>query len=195
MTSPSRNQAPPPPIGLMTRNPVVSTEDGTEGEDFRELLSEGPSQSYARAATLLQLAQLFSRTVEKGEPPALFAHKIIEEGIPSRSVWSLLHRLVFLKATSPSLMKALGISQRTLQRRRETPAKKLTPDQSGRAWKFAEVLSKATQVFGSQERAEQWLNSPALGLDRKRPIDLLTTSAGAELVETHLTRLEYGVYT
>jgi putative toxin-antitoxin system antitoxin component (TIGR02293 family) len=110
-------------------------------------------------------------------------------------VWSLLHRLVFLKATSPSLMKALGISQRTLQRRRETPAKKLTPDQSGRTWKFAEVLSKATQVFGSQQRAEEWLNKPALGLDRKRPIDLLTTPAGTELVETYLTRLEYGVYT
>ena len=33
---------------------------------------------------------------------------------------------------------------------------------------------------------------PAVGLDQRRPIDLLTTPAGVELVEEHLGRLEYG---
>ena len=36
---------------------------------------------------------------------------------------------------------------------------------------------------------------PAMGLDRKRPIDLLSTPAGAELVERHLARVDLGVYT
>ena len=59
----------------------------------------------------------------------------------------------------------------------------------------AEILAKATRVLGSQEEAEQWLKRPAIGLDRRRPVDLLTTPAGAKLVETYLGRLEYGVYT
>jgi putative toxin-antitoxin system antitoxin component (TIGR02293 family) len=53
---------------------------------------------------------------------------------------------------------------------------------------------KATDVFGSQEEAEQWLERPGIGLDQRRPIDLLATPAGVELVEQYLTRLAYGVY-
>lgn len=49
-------------------------------------------------------------------------------------------------------------------------------------------------MFGSQEEAEQWLERPAIGLDQRRPIDLLATPAGIELVEQYLTRLAYGVY-
>jgi putative toxin-antitoxin system antitoxin component (TIGR02293 family) len=87
------------------------------------------------------------------------------------------------------------MSLRTHQRHKDTPARPLSPEQSGRAWKFAEILAKATGVFGSQAEAEQWLDRPAIGLDQHRPIDLLTTQAGLELVEEHLARLEYGVYT
>jgi len=62
-------------------------------------------------------------------------------------------------------------------------------------WKFAEILAKATAVLGSQqEEAEQWLERPAIGLDQRRPIDLLATPAGAKLVEDYLIRLEFGVY-
>jgi hypothetical protein len=64
----------------------------------------------------------------------------------------------------------------------------------GRAWKFAEILAKATDVLGTQAEAEQWLERPAIGLDQRRPIDLLGTPAGVELVEDYLERLEYGVY-
>ena len=64
-----------------------------------------------------------------------------------------------------------------------------------RSKKFAEILAKATRALGSQEEAEQWLKRPAIGLDRQRPVDLLTTPAGVKLVEDYLGRLEYDVYT
>ncbi|MCP1838249.1 putative toxin-antitoxin system antitoxin component (TIGR02293 family) [Bradyrhizobium sp. USDA 4524] len=86
------------------------------------------------------------------------------------------------------------MSLRTFQRRKDAPDKPLSQEQSGRTWKFAEILAKATDVFGSQEEAEQWLERPAIGLDQRRPIDLLVTPAGVELVEQYLTRLAYGVY-
>jgi putative toxin-antitoxin system antitoxin component (TIGR02293 family) len=96
---------------------------------------------------------------------------------------------------SDSFEKAIGISLRTIQRHKESPAKSLSPEQSGRAWKLAEILAKATAVLGSQEEAERWLQQPAMGLDQRRPIDLLATPAGVEIVEDFLGRLEYGVYT
>jgi putative toxin-antitoxin system antitoxin component (TIGR02293 family) len=87
------------------------------------------------------------------------------------------------------------MSLRTFQRRKESASKPLNKGQSGRAWKFAIILSEATEIFGSQAEAENWMASPASGLNQPRPMDLLATAAGVEIVEEFLERLEYGVYT
>jgi hypothetical protein len=68
-------------------------------------------------------------------------------------------------------------------------------NESERLWRFAEILSHATRVFGSQAEAGQWLGRPAIGLDQRMPIDLLRTHPGARLVAEYLTRIEHGVYT
>ena len=68
-------------------------------------------------------------------------------------------------------------------------------DLASKTWLFAETLAKATEIFGSREEAERWMSKPAMGLDGERPIDLLQTVQGAELVNDFLGRLEYGVYT
>jgi putative toxin-antitoxin system antitoxin component (TIGR02293 family) len=60
---------------------------------------------------------------------------------------------------------------------------------------LAAVLAKATAVLGSEEAAQAWLNSPQIGLDRQRPLDLLATAPGAQLVVDLLLRMERGVYT
>ncbi len=123
----------------------------------------------------------------------LDAHEMILRGFPARALTHLLDNLGVLTKDA-SLEKAVGMSVRTFQRRKDAAAKPLSPEQSGRAWKFAGILAKATAVLGSQDEAEQWLERPAMGLDQRRPIDLLATPAGVELVEDHLSRLEYGVY-
>lgn len=56
------------------------------------------------------------------------------------------------------------------------------------------LVAKATPVFGSRREAKAWLNRPATGLEQRRPIDLLATQAGIEIVETFLQRLAHGVY-
>lgn len=123
----------------------------------------------------------------------LDAHELLLRGLPSAALMHLFDHLV-ARHDPASLEKAIGISRRTFQRRKGEPAKPLSREQSGRAWKFAEILAKATAVLGSQEEAEQWLERPAIGLDQRRPIDLLATPAGVEIVETFLDRIEHGVY-
>ena len=124
----------------------------------------------------------------------LDAHEILLRGLPTMAFDALVNKLVVIDK-SALFYKALGMSLRTYQRHKDAPAKPLNLDQSGRTWKFAEILAKAIGVFGSQAEAEQWLDRRAIGLDQRRPIELLATPAGVELVEDYLSRLEYGVYT
>jgi len=124
------------------------------------------------------------------------AHDLIQHGFRAKVLDHLVKRVWLLHSGSHQhLEKAVGISVRTYQRHKETPEKRLSPQQSGRAWKFAEILARASDLLGSQEEAEQWLERPATALEQRKPIDLLSTPAGVESVEEHLTRLEYGVYT
>jgi putative toxin-antitoxin system antitoxin component (TIGR02293 family) len=126
----------------------------------------------------------------------LEAHDLLKEGLPGHALEHLVTGVAMLRAPNDgSLEKAVGISLRTYQRRREALDKPLSLEQSGRTWKFAEILGRATELFGSQADAEEWLERPAMALDQRKPIDLLSTPAGVEVLETHLGRLEYGVYT
>ena len=125
----------------------------------------------------------------------LQAHDLISIGLPPASLMHLTKEVAFL-ANPEFLEKAVGISLRTLQRRKkDADDAVLSVEQSNRTWKFAEILGRATDVFGSQAEAEAWMLRPAIGLDQRKPIDLLATSLGVEAIETYLTRIEYGVYT
>ena len=124
----------------------------------------------------------------------LDAHELLLRGLPGAALAHLVDSLVLLR-DPVALEKAVGVSLRTLQRRKADPGKLLSREQSGRTWKFAEILAKATALLGSRAEAEQWLERPAIGLDRRRPIDLLATTAGVEIVEDYLERIAYGVYT
>lgn len=124
---------------------------------------------------------------------ALDAHDLLATGIPARALTSLVEQVALLQEAA-NFERALGMSQRTLQRRRDEPDRPLSVEQSGRTWKFAEILAKAVMVFGSQEDAEAWLQRPAVGLNQRSPLELLSTAAGVEAVEEHLGRLEHGVY-
>ena len=142
-----------------------------------------------RVANLLGGARILRHSLKN----PLDAHEMLLRGLPGRSLVHLIDSLVILQMNG-SLQRAVGMSLRTFQRTKTMQTKPLSHEQSGRTWKFAEVLAKATDVLGSQEEAEQWLERPAIGLDQRRPIDLLATPAGVEMVEELLTRLEYGVY-
>jgi putative toxin-antitoxin system antitoxin component (TIGR02293 family) len=124
----------------------------------------------------------------------LDVHEFIDRGLPRAALTSLFEKIVLLH-TADFFERGVGMNLRTFQRFKIAPGKALSKEQSGRTWKFAEILAKATEVFGGQKEAEAWLERPAIGLEGRRPIDLLATPAGVKLVEDYLGRIEYGVYT
>lgn len=123
---------------------------------------------------------------------AFEVHELIERGFPSDAIISFVQSIDLFK-DKHVFVKVIGMSERTLQRRMKHP-EPLSAEQSSRAWRFAEVLSKAEEVFGERQEAERWLVTPAMGLEGRAPIDLLTTQVGFELVDDFLTRMDYGVY-
>lgn len=122
------------------------------------------------------------------------AHELLTEGLPTGALHHLVEHVALLQ-DGKRFNAALGMSARTHQRKKVGGPARLSREQSGRTWKFAEVLSKATDVFGSQRRAEDWMVQSARALDGRTPLELLATTAGTELVEDLLIRLDYGVYT
>jgi putative toxin-antitoxin system antitoxin component (TIGR02293 family) len=146
-------------------------------------------QDVGRTAELLGGRHVLHRALRN----RLDAHDLLADGLPARALDHLVHKVTILRLRG-SLEKAVGISPRTYQRRKDDLDRVLSPEQSGRTWKFAELLARAITVFGTQEAAEAWFERPAVGLDQRRPIDLLSTPAGVETIEDHLMRLEYGVY-
>jgi putative toxin-antitoxin system antitoxin component (TIGR02293 family) len=54
-------------------------------------------------------------------------------------------------------------------------------------------MAQATRVLGSEAAAVEWLQTPAIGLDQRRPIDVMLTDP--QLVHDLLVRMDYGVYT
>jgi putative toxin-antitoxin system antitoxin component (TIGR02293 family) len=133
---------------------------------------------------------VFGRNMPKNR---LELHVALAVGLRAKGIVHLMDHLSFV-ADDKAVLTAIGLSQRTLLRYKGFKDKRLDAERSSRAWKFAEVLAKATSVFGSQEEAERWLVRPATGLDRQRPIDLLETQPGTEIVEQFLERIDHGAY-
>ena len=148
------------------------------------------NDNYELAATLLGGEKVLKRQVSG----PMEAHEALAAGLPGRALHELFGGLETI-APADALAHGVGISLRTFQRSQKAPAKRLSVEQSARAWTFATILAQAMRVFSSRRAAETWLQTPAYALNQQRPIDLLSTPEGADLVRTLLGRIEYGVYT
>lgn len=121
----------------------------------------------------------------------LETHDLVTQGVPVEALRQLM--AAFRIIDRHTVLTAVGISERTLQRG-EAANRRLDTNASDRTLRLASVTEQAIDVLGSQEAAERWLASPALGLDQRRPIDLLQSTEGTELVRALLTRIDHGVY-
>lgn len=151
---------------------------------------EPPPRDLARTAELLGGARVLTHVPTS----PIEAHDLVERGLPGRALDHLWKVLSEHDATGV-FESGVGMSVRTLQRLRKKPGGRLDRAQSGRAWQFVRILVRAADVLGSLDEAQRWLETPALGLEGRRPIDLLSTPDGVEMVETLLLRMDYGVYT
>ena len=116
--------------------------------------------------------------------------EMVREGLPIKALFLLAERLDLRQA---EISEKIGIPQRTLTRRL-TQHSRLTPAESDRTVRLAQVYATATETLGDGDKATAWLKTPNRALRGGRPLDQLDTDPGVREVEDLLGRISYGVY-
>lgn len=114
---------------------------------------------------------------------------IVRKGLPAASLDSLVR---LTRIARGELAIALAISERTLARRKREGV--LSPEESAKLVRFAQVVERADQVFENADAALAWLKTDNPALGGVTPLSLMDTDIGADAVLDTLGRIEHGVF-
>jgi putative toxin-antitoxin system antitoxin component (TIGR02293 family) len=87
----------------------------------------------------------------------------------------------------------LVVPKRTLARRKIGSAN-LNQVETDRAFRVAHVISDAERVFGSKDKAHQWLRSKRPQFSGQTPLSMLATEVGTRMVEEMLGQIDHGMF-
>lgn len=105
--------------------------------------------------------------------------------------YALSDLLTITGATQMDLAKILDLTEPTL-RKYIRGGKELNTVLSEHIIQLFELFDKGMDTFGSLEEFKNWLPHHNIGINA-RPIDLLDTLTGINIVMSELTRIDYGV--
>jgi len=114
---------------------------------------------------------------------------IIKNGIETRSVNYFLKHTGLTKT---QVSKLIHVSIRTLQR--NNPEKTLNINSSERLLELTRLYLLGIEVFGDKDKFNKWLYRENLSLGKQKPIELLETNIGVNMVMDELVRIEFGVF-
>ena len=95
-----------------------------------------------------------------------------------------------LGLSQEAFARMMGVSVRTLQRRRAESGGQLTPAESDRLWRLLHVWDHALGALGSADAARAWLTEAKAVLGGESPAERLDTEPGLREVEDMLTVLD-----
>jgi putative toxin-antitoxin system antitoxin component (TIGR02293 family) len=113
----------------------------------------------------------------------------VKRGVAFREFEQLRARL---EVSTSALAAVVGISPRTLARRRHEG--RLQPAESDRLYRIMRLYQRAQEVLG-EPAAKDWLTTPKRFLSGKTPLEFSDTEIGAYEIDQALGRLEHGVFT
>jgi putative toxin-antitoxin system antitoxin component (TIGR02293 family) len=117
-------------------------------------------------------------------------HALREKPLKKRHVIFISDKLGVQQKEAADLM---GMSVRTFQRLEKTA--ELTPAASENVVKLAELYEVGLRAFDDNaESFASWLTSRVPALNNEKPITLLSSNLGIDLVKDELLRIEYGIY-
>ena len=144
--------------------------------------AKGPVQRARDTARVLGLKRLPSSELELAE--------VVARGLPVAALASLSGSLGWSRA---ELFNQLGVAPRTAARRLQRRSL-LTAPESDRLLRVARTFSRATEVLESEESARRWLIEPCAALAGRKPLGLLATDLGTELVLNELGKIDQGFF-
>jgi len=101
------------------------------------------------------------------------------------------HLARYLSLSLAGVARLLPVTPRTLQR--YSAGKRLSRAVSEQVLQLAEVVAIGSEVFGDRQNFLDWLSLPSAPLGDRKPIDLLSSRFGVELVIDELGRISHGI--
>lgn len=74
-----------------------------------------------------------------------------------------------------------------------SPDDRLSADESDRLYRVLHTVVVAEFLFGSRDKAQRWLSKPKDRFSGNSPLQMLASTAGAQLVEELMTQLAEGL--
>ena len=128
---------------------------------------------------------------ENNAPPLRSVFDLIEVSRTGLSKKAVANMAGHLSIPLADLFVILHISIRTWQRYAND---KLLPQEvTEKALQVANLYAQGEAVFGEAWRFQGWMNHPSPVLSGKKPVELLDTAFGFQLVSDEIIRIEHGV--
>ena len=108
------------------------------------------------------------------------------------SVKQLHDILDYINLSTKELAKIISLSERQINRYKDNDV--LRTDISAQLIQIVELYTKGYELFEDTDKFQRWMNSEIQGLGNIKPISLLDTIFGIQMVINELGRLEHGVY-
>jgi len=129
----------------------------------------------------------YSSTVS--EPSVGYLINATRSGIPFRKFTRMTENSPF---SLDDWSGFLHLSERTMQRYKKEE-KSFDSIYAERILEITMLYNRGSEVFGSNENLNIWLNSKSIALGGIKPKELLDSTFGIALLNNELTRIEHGV--
>jgi putative toxin-antitoxin system antitoxin component (TIGR02293 family) len=96
-----------------------------------------------------------------------------------------------LNLTVDLMARLLDVAPRTVNRK-ESFEQPLSLSEGDRAFRIARIADLAIELIGDREKALSWLHKPNTYLGGKKPIQMLDTEIGADMVAQSLHAIAFG---
>lgn len=113
----------------------------------------------------------------------------IRMGLPGSVVRSLIEALHIPRFVVSGILK---VDESNVARLYQRP--RVSETQSESIMDTTRLLLKAMHVFGDQERASEWLQTPVPALGNARPYEVIDSFEGRKWIDQVLTQIEYGEF-
>lgn len=154
--------------------------DKALNKEMKSFLAEEPSVAYATKPKtfdeLLEDKFLLIQTIAAGIPYSFF-EKIQRRSPFTVSEWAEL----------------LGVSYKSMQRYQATNSK-FKPVHSEKILEYSEVFEIGMKFFQDKDQFKNWLQRETIAFGGMRPIDVMQSSYGKELVVERLGNYEHGIF-
>ncbi|WP_278183484.1 type II RES/Xre toxin-antitoxin system antitoxin [Vibrio misgurnus] len=79
-------------------------------------------------------------------------------------------------------------------KRRLKNQERFSTQESDVMYRLAMLIKLATDLFGNEQRALEWVRESVYGLNGKRPLDMIATTVDFETIKDLIGRVEHGVF-